>query len=102
MFEPSSRYAGLPVAELTVPGPDGEPHTVRYVTRRFVPPPAGTPLVTHVVTQGERLDTIAARYLADPTQFWRLCDANSALRPDELVETPGRVLVIAVAGIGGA
>ena len=102
MFEPSSRYAGLPVAELTVPGPEDEPRTVRYVTRRFVPPPTGTPLLTHIVTQGERLDTITARYLTDPTQFWRVCDANGTLRPDELVETPGRVLVIAVAGLGGA
>jgi hypothetical protein len=46
------------------------------------------------VTQGERLDIIAATYLGDPEQFWRICDANNAMRPDELTETPGRQLRI--------
>jgi hypothetical protein len=33
---------------------------------------------------GERLDHVSARFLADATQFWRLCDANGALSPDAL------------------
>jgi hypothetical protein len=102
MFDPQSRYAGLAISELPVIGPDGQPRSLRYVRRRFVPQPGGgTQLVSHVVTQGERLDVITARYLADPTQFWRICDANGALRPDELVESPGRILTITIAGIGG-
>ena len=36
--------------------------------------------------QGDRLDNIAARYLGDPEQFWRICDANGAMRPDELTD----------------
>ena len=48
----------------------------------------------HVVTQGERLDHIAARYFGDPELFWRLCDANRAMRPEELTETIGRRLGI--------
>ncbi len=32
----------------------------------------------------ERLDHLAARYLADATQFWRLCDASGAISPDAL------------------
>jgi hypothetical protein len=47
-----------------------------------------------VVAQGDRLDNLAARYLGDPEQYWRLCDANRALRPDELIETVGRQLRI--------
>ena len=43
-----------------------------------------------VVKQGDRLDNITANYLDDPEQFWRICDANDAMRPDELTETVGR------------
>ena len=57
---------------------------------------------THQVTDGERLDVIAALLLGDPTQFWRLCDANLATRPEEL-ETPDRVLNVTLPqGITGA
>lgn len=95
MFEPPSRYADLPVAELRTVDADGEERRIRYVRRRFVPQASrSTELASHIVRQGDRLDTIAARHLADPTQFWRLCDANGALRPEELIERPGRVLSI--------
>ena len=39
--------------------------------------------------QGERLDNIAAAFLGDPELFWRLSDANGAMRPEELVQTVG-------------
>ena len=45
-------------------------------------------------SQGDRLDNLAARYLGDPEQFWRLCDANGAMRPDELTQTSARRLRI--------
>ena len=55
------------------------------------------------MTEGERLDNIAAQYLGDPEQFWRICDANGAMRPDELTETVGRRLRITLPeGIPGA
>ena len=42
-------------------------------------------------------------YLGDPEQFWRVCDANRAMRPDELTETIGRRLRITLPeGIPGA
>jgi len=64
---------------------------------RFLPPAgAGTTLLEHTVTQGDRLDNLTARYLGDPTAFWRVCDANGALRPDELVEEIGRRIRIAL------
>jgi hypothetical protein len=37
---------------------------------------------------------LAGQYLGDPALFWRLCDANRAMRPEELTETVGRQLRI--------
>ena len=86
-FPPSSRYNQTPVASLTMA--DGT--EVAYLRRRFVPPPENFALLQeHTVTEGERLDHIAARYLGDPEQFWVLCDANGAIRPNELIEPVGR------------
>jgi hypothetical protein len=51
-------------------------------------------LQEHSVVQGDRLDNVAAKYLGDPEQFWRLCDANGAIRPDELTETIGNKIRI--------
>jgi hypothetical protein len=45
------------------------------------------------VADGERLDLIAARFLGDPEQFWRLCDANRTLRPEDL-EVAGQSIQI--------
>jgi len=88
-FPPNSRYAGIPTATWTLP--DGT--QIVYLTRRFLPPAdAFVTVQEHVVTQGERLDNITALHLGDPLLFWRVCDANNAMRPDELTETPGRRL----------
>ena len=78
--------------------------TIVYLRRRFVPPPERFALLSeHIVTEGERLDNIAAQYLGDPEQFWRICDANGAMRPEELTETVGRRLRITLPeGIPGA
>ena len=94
MFDPASRYAPLEVAELELA--DGR--VVRYVRRRFIPRDPDRDLASHEVKQGERLDHLATRYLADPTQFWRICDANGALRPAELTDEPGRRVDIPLPG----
>jgi nucleoid-associated protein YgaU len=47
----------------------------------------------HVVTAGERLDQIAARYYGDPLKYWLICDANDAIFPEDLL-VPGRILDI--------
>ncbi|MFC7737927.1 LysM domain-containing protein [Roseomonas sp. GCM10028921] len=98
-FPPNSRYHGVTVARSE--RPDGT--AVAYLRRRFLPQPDSLALLQeHVVVQGDRLDNIAAAELGDPTQFWRICDANGALRPEELVETPGRRLRVTLpAGIPG-
>jgi hypothetical protein len=51
-------------------------------------------LQEYVVSEGDLLDNVTARFLGDPEQFWRICDANRAMRPDELTETVGRRLRI--------
>ena len=90
-FPPTSRYYGIETATLESVNGD---KTV-YLKRRFVPEPERfSLLLVHGVRQAERLDNIAAQYLGDPEQFWRLCDANRALRPDELTERPGSTLRI--------
>jgi gamma-glutamyltranspeptidase/glutathione hydrolase len=44
-----------------------------------------------------------AQYLGDPEQFWRLCDANAAMHPEELTDAIGRTLRITLPeGIPGA
>jgi hypothetical protein len=100
LFTSTSRYYGLPTATFAVPG--GNP--IAYVCRRFVPRPERfQTLQLHTVTQGERLDNIAAQYLGDPTLFWRLCDANRAMRPESLTKTAGRILRITLPqGITGS
>lgn len=85
MIEPTSRYATVEVATATVPDGVGGTREVRYLRRRFPPQPATLPtLAEHPVTSGDRLDLVTARYLGDPTQFWRVCDANLAVHPAEL------------------
>jgi hypothetical protein len=79
---------------------------ITYLARRFVPQP-GTPnfatVAQHTVRQGDRLDLLAAKYLGDPLIFWLICDANGAIRPDDLVKTPGTTLNITMPqGVPGA
>ncbi len=83
MFPITSRYYNTGTATLeTIDG-----RTIVYLQRRFLPVSAkSVPLAQHLVAQGQRLDNITARYLTDPEQFWRVCDANNAMRPEELTD----------------
>lgn len=91
MFETTSRYYTLPTS--TYAGPDGR--EIKYVQRRFLPDSSTmVDLAQHVVAQGDRLDNVTARYLSDPEQFWRVCDANDAMRPDDLTARIGARLRI--------
>ncbi len=92
LFPLNSRYRGIDTATLQSAG-----QTIVYVRRRFVPSPDQlTPIQEHTVKQGERLDNLAAQFLGDAELFWRLCDANGAMRPEDL-EQSGMVLRIALA-----
>jgi hypothetical protein len=89
LFPPNSRYYGLDTTSVML----GDGRIVKCLTRRFVPQPDRFALIKeHPVAQNDRLDNLAATYFGDAEQYWRLCDANNAMRPDELTETIGRRL----------
>jgi NAD(P)-dependent dehydrogenase (short-subunit alcohol dehydrogenase family) len=91
MFPVTSRYYGI--ATVQTVAADGR--TVVYLRRRFLPAAASAvTLVEHTVVEGDRLDNVTARYLGDPEQFWRVCDANNAMQPEELTAVIGRRLNI--------
>jgi len=100
LFTSTSRYYGMNTETLTTA--DGT--TIIYLTRRFLPSPDSFQLLQeHIVTQGERLDNIAAKFLGDPELFWRIADANGAMRPEDLVQIVGTVLKITLPqGITGS
>jgi hypothetical protein len=82
MFASNSRYYSLTTFTVTPPG--GAPIVV-------VTPHLPNPLQLagyHRTVQGDRLDLLAARYLGDPTVFWKLCDSNNAPAPDALAAEP--------------
>ena len=98
-FPITSRYSALGTAVLVVP--DGR--TITYVRRRIVPAPERFALLSgYTVVEGDRLDNVAHRFLGDPEQYWRLCDANGALRPDALIEIGRRLRITLPEGIPGS
>ena len=87
-FAANSRYSGVAIA-VYQRRPE-EPRRV-YVRRRFIPPRSAFAVATrHLVSAGERPDTLAAVHLADPLLYWRIADANGVIDPHELTETVGR------------
>ena len=100
MFDSTSRYFNVPTQTMTITDATGASRTIAYKLRRRLPRQgSGATLVEHRLRQGERLDNITARYLADPTQFWQVCDANLVLQPEELTERAGRLIEIPLPGI---
>lgn len=99
LFAPTSRYYGIDTMTITAGG-----RTTVYVARRFLPQPDNFQLIQeHTVVQGDRLDNIAGSTLGDATLFWRLCDANNAMKPEELTATPGSKIKITMPeGIAGS
>lgn len=99
-FPPNSRYYGIETAEFLAP--DGR--TVAYLRRRFLPDPDRFVLLQeHSTVEGDRIDNLAATYLGDPEQFWRLCDSNRVLFPTELTDSVGRLVRITLPeGIPGS
>jgi len=85
----SRRYANTPAATLNIGG-----RTVVYLQRRIVPLPSRfATLQNYRVQDSDRLDNIAYAFYGDPEIYWLICDANGALKPEEL-ETRDRVIRI--------
>lgn len=90
-FPPTSRYYGIETATLEL----SSTSSIVYLRRRFLPPVERfATLKEHVVVEGERLDQIAGQELGDAGAFWRIADANGAMRPEDLTATTGRRLKI--------
>jgi hypothetical protein len=100
LFSATSRYYGIDTETLLTP--DGR--MIVYLQRRFVPSPDRFQLLQeHAVVQGDRLENVAAKYLGDPELFWRIADANGAMRPEDLVQTVGaRLRITLPEGIKGS
>ncbi|NCC30903.1 MAG: hypothetical protein EOM24_02640 [Chloroflexia bacterium] len=88
MFGKDSRYARVGDAQTT----DSKGRSITYKQIRFIPPTP--PQRGHIITEGERLDHIAHFYYKDARRFWRICDANAAMWPDDLVADIGRKISI--------
>lgn len=97
----TSRYTNLPTGTTEVPDEFGGQRAVSYLLTR-VPgdPNAMTTIAVHRVVPGDRLDLLANTYLGDVGAFWRICDANRALDPADLVaaEEVGSSLAIPAPG----
>lgn len=90
LYPPNSRYHGLNTRTRRL----GD-RTVAYLERRFLPQPDEfVELRVHTVTSGDRLDKLAYQYIGDPELYWRLCDANRAMDPEELTSKPGQKIRI--------
>lgn len=94
-----SRYAGLDA----VAGTDSDGSSVVFLRRRILPDPASLQTLGEVtVAVGQRLDQVSWQIVGDPLQYWRLCDGNGAMDPQDL-EVPGSVLRVTLPpGMGGA
>ena len=98
MFDADSRYADVPDAVMVTA--DGR--EVSYKRRRFLPQGATQQLLAEVrVREGDRLDLLTYRTLGDATQWWRVADANDAMRPADLTAEPGRTLRVPVPQLPG-
>lgn len=85
-MEHESRYHGIEKKEYEFD--DGR--EVTYRRRRFLPGGKTMPTLTKVtVGEGDRLDLITAANLGNPENFWRVCDANDVMDPNQL-EIVGR------------
>jgi hypothetical protein len=88
---PDSRFAGLPVLEVTAP--DG---STRRVVGLRLRRPAAEDGTTTVVTADEPLDLLALRRYGSEGLWWRILDANPARHP--LDWRPGDILRLPAAG----
>ena len=86
-----SRYA----ASRQLTRPDGSGRFVKYLAIRILPlgESVAGPAVTQVqANEVNRLDLIAFRTTGTVNQAWRIADANDAMDPFALCDTPGSLV----------
>lgn len=90
-FPPDSRHHGAPMKLATLP--DGR--EVRFVGRRFTPAPESIEVgAVHTIRAGDRLDLLAAQYFGNPTQGWKILDANQIREPGTALAATGSRIAI--------
>jgi nucleoid-associated protein YgaU len=89
---PDSRFAGLPILEVTAP--DGTTRNVIALRIGQLPTPQST--TPFRVRQGDELDLLAKRFLGDERLWWRILDANPLVYPLDIA--PGDVIGLPDAG----
>lgn len=87
-MDPTSRYARTKVLVRR----DEQGREVSYLARRFAPQRPPAVLGWIAVLETDRIDRVAARAAGDPTQYWRIADANAAMDAFALAREPGRRL----------
>jgi hypothetical protein len=98
MFDEKSRYSGLANASFTQPNG----RTITYVKRRLLPLAESYVAAGGVnLTDSDRLDHLSYRHLGLPTAFWQIADANEAVHPTTLTQTPGQRLIIPLPRMDG-
>lgn len=80
MFFKGSRYEKVPTREIA----DASGRLVRYKGTRFIR--ETDTMNGHRVVADERLDHIAWQHYRDAERFWRICDANRASWPSDILE----------------
>ncbi len=80
-FDRNSRYVKFAGTYMTT---DREGRAVLAVTPAALP--VERELGEHLRRDEQRLDHLAAHYLADPTAFWRIARINDSLTPDVLAQ----------------
>lgn len=81
IYERNSRYAKFAKLEETTDAAGR-----KALTMGVARVPAQTELGEHIRRDGQRLDHLASYYLKDATAYWRICEMNDVLLPDQLAE----------------
>ncbi|HLT39611.1 MAG TPA: hypothetical protein VK034_25180 [Enhygromyxa sp.] len=81
IIDKTSRYAQY-ADYLEVTDENGEQVLAIGPARR----PSLRELGEHIRREGQRLDHLANYYLKDPNGYWKICELNDVLLPDQLAE----------------
>ena len=87
MFFPNSRYENTqdysPV--------DGRGNKYKVKKIRFIP--QQEPVDSSTIKELDRLDHLSDLFYANPTAFWRMCDANGIMFPNDLLDVGKKITI---------